>query len=97
MSRLPEPINRIAMITGRVLLYLTAIILPVLAFGYVTTGKASRDLLAPPPAFAGAAPQPPVHDPAKPTVAIIASMQGTEITDLLAPYEVFATTEAFNV
>jgi putative intracellular protease/amidase len=41
--------------------------------------------------------QPPTHDPAKPTVAIIASNQGTEISDFLAPYEVFATAGAFNV
>lgn len=41
--------------------------------------------------------QPPAHDPAKPTVAVIASNQGTEISDFLAPYEVFATAGAFNV
>jgi transcriptional regulator GlxA family with amidase domain len=41
--------------------------------------------------------QPPAHDPAKPTVAIIASNQGTEISDFLAPFEVFATSGAFNV
>lgn len=41
--------------------------------------------------------QPPVHSPAKPTVAILGSNAGTEITDFLAPYEVFAASGAFNV
>ena len=39
----------------------------------------------------------PVHDAAKPTVAVVLGHEGTNVADSLAPYEVFATTGAFNV
>jgi AraC family transcriptional regulator, transcriptional activator FtrA len=41
--------------------------------------------------------EPPVHDPSKPTVAIVMSNVWTEITDFLGPYEVLTTSEAYNV
>jgi AraC family transcriptional regulator, transcriptional activator FtrA len=40
---------------------------------------------------------PPVHDPSKPTVAIVFSNVWTEITDFLGPYEVLTTSQAYNV
>ena len=37
------------------------------------------------------------HDPSKPTAVVVLSTMGTEVTDVLAPYEVLAAAEAFNV
>jgi len=42
-------------------------------------------------------PAPPVHDPAKRTAVVVASMQGATVPDALAPYEALAATGAFNV
>lgn len=79
-------------------LYLFAFVAPVVGLTYYLFTAANTAMLAPPPQpFTGAALPPPTHDPAKPTVAIIASNNGTEITDLLAPYEVFAASGTFNV
>jgi putative intracellular protease/amidase len=39
----------------------------------------------------------PAHDPAKPTAVIVLSLQGTNIADVSAPYEVLADTGAFNL
>ncbi|NUR93137.1 MAG: AraC family transcriptional regulator [Nonomuraea sp.] len=36
------------------------------------------------------------HDPAKPTVALVTSGNGTNVTDLLGPYEVLASTGKIN-
>ncbi|MFG3701708.1 hypothetical protein ACGF5C_27935 [Micromonospora sp. NPDC047620] len=40
---------------------------------------------------------PPRHDPAKPTVALVLGVQGANVADLLAPYEVLADTGRFNL
>jgi putative intracellular protease/amidase len=37
------------------------------------------------------------HDPAKPTAVVVLSNAGSQVTDVLAPYEVLATTKEFNV
>jgi putative intracellular protease/amidase len=75
-----------------------AFVVPILVMGVIGVTSAKTALFEPAKqGFADATLQPPVHDPAKPTVAIIASNQGTEISDFLAPYEVFATAGAFNV
>jgi putative intracellular protease/amidase len=39
----------------------------------------------------------PPHDPRKPTAVVVLSTMGTEVTDVLAPYEVLAATGAFNL
>ncbi|HEY7605922.1 MAG TPA: DJ-1/PfpI family protein, partial [Actinomycetes bacterium] len=39
----------------------------------------------------------PTHDPAKPTVVILVGPEGANAADVLAPYEVFAATGAFNL
>ena len=49
------------------------------------------------PAYDGALPAPPRHDTAKRTAVLIAANSGTEGTDFLAPYEVIATSGAFNL
>lgn len=43
-----------------------------------------------------AAPRP-KHDDTRPTVAVLLSQAGTEVTDFLAPYAIFAASERFNV
>jgi putative intracellular protease/amidase len=40
---------------------------------------------------------PPEHDPDKPTAVVLLSNQGSEVTDVLAPYEVLSEAGAFNV
>lgn len=39
----------------------------------------------------------PIHDPKKPTVAVLLSNPTTEVFDFMVPYEMFAMTEAYNV
>jgi transcriptional regulator GlxA family with amidase domain len=56
---------------------------------------AARDPSAPPaPVEAVAAP---VHDPGKPTAVVVLGSEGANAADVLAPYEVFAETGAFNL
>jgi hypothetical protein len=50
-----------------------------------------------PPPYDGPLPAPPAHDPDRPTAVVIAANSGTEGTDFLAPYEVLATSGAFNL
>jgi transcriptional regulator GlxA family with amidase domain len=78
--------------------YFFAFVAPTLAVAYLTLMNGQAALIAPAKQpFAGSPLPPPAHDPSKPTVAIVASNNGTEITDFLAPYEVFAASGAFNV
>ena len=46
---------------------------------------------------AGELPAPPRHDPGKPTAVVLLSNRGSEVTDVLAPYEVLSESGAFNV
>jgi hypothetical protein len=39
----------------------------------------------------------PVHDPGKPTAVIVLGSEGANAADVLAPYEVLASTGAFNL
>ena len=81
--------------------YVAAFTLPPLAIGAVR-GKAylSRyderlTIAAPlPPA---SLPPSPVHDPSKPTVAVLLGADVTEITDALGPYEIFSRAGRYNV
>jgi putative intracellular protease/amidase len=55
----------------------------------------ARDASAPPVSVdAAVAPR---HDPAKPTAVVVLSLAGTNIADVLTPYEVLAETGAFNL
>ena len=47
------------------------------------------------PATAAAPSQ--AHDPDKPTAVVVVGANGAEVSDVLAPFEVMATTDAFNV
>ena len=40
---------------------------------------------------------PPVHDPGKPTAVVVLGSQGANAADVLVPYEVLASTGAFNL
>lgn len=40
---------------------------------------------------------PPVHDPAKPTAVVVLGLEGAEVSDVLAPYEVLAATGRYNL
>jgi len=42
-------------------------------------------------------PDRPAHDPARPTAIVVAGNAGTEVSDLLGPYETLAASGAFNV
>jgi transcriptional regulator GlxA family with amidase domain len=86
---------------GRVALMVFAVLaVPVIvaALGVArATGQTytARDVSAPPVSVDAVAP--PAHDPAKPTAVIVLSLQGTNVADVLAPYEVLADTGAFNL
>jgi putative intracellular protease/amidase len=56
---------------------------------------ATRDASMPPAPVVTATPT--AHDRSKPTAVILLSLQGTNVADVLAPYEVFADTGAFNL
>jgi putative intracellular protease/amidase len=79
---------------------LTALLIPA-ATGAVGIARSTgeiythRDATAPPVSVAAAAV--PTHDPAKPTAVVVLSLAGTNVADVLAPYEVLADTEAFNL
>jgi AraC family transcriptional activator FtrA len=77
---------------------LAALVLPTVVAGAAGALLALSALYKPAAqGFSDPTLQPPPHDPSKPTVAIIASNQGTEISDFLAPYAIFTTAGAFNV
>jgi putative intracellular protease/amidase len=86
---------------GRVALTtITALAVPlaVAAFGIArATGEiyTNRNASAPPVSVDAVAA--PVHDPAKPTAVIVLSLEGTNVADALAPYEVLADAGAFNL
>jgi hypothetical protein len=86
---------------GRVALTtITALAVP-LAVAASGTARATgeiytnRNASAPPVSVDAAAA--PVHDPAKPTAVIVLSLEGTNVADALAPYEVLADAGAFNL
>jgi transcriptional regulator GlxA family with amidase domain len=77
-----------------------ALMVPV-AVGAVGIAGATREIYtardpgAPPaPVDAVAAP---THDPGKPTAVVVLGPEGANAADVLAPYEVLAATEAFNL
>jgi transcriptional regulator GlxA family with amidase domain len=51
----------------------------------------------PEPTPAAAAATPPAHDPGKPTAVVVVGNGGANVADTLVPYDVLATTGAFNV
>ena len=68
--------------------------------GYIGFSKSMRIMTAPAPAalVSSAVPlPPPVHDPHKPTVAVLLGNTFSEPTDVLGPYAMFAESGEYNV
>jgi putative intracellular protease/amidase len=96
-----EKMNRKLLLLARAVVYLIAfVVLPVLD-GVVGVKAGLSDRYEGPPDAArvqsGELPAPPRHDPDKPTAVVLLSNQGSEVTDVLAPYEVLFESGAFNV
>ncbi len=75
-------------------------LIAVAGVGAIGIRGAADDIYTAPPARSAvtqAAFAPPSYDAKKPTVAVVLGNEGTNVADSLAPYEVFATTGAFNV
>lgn len=68
----------------------TAFALPTVRAAFDGLNAARADGVTPPPARVA-------HDPAKPTAAVVVGDHGAVVSDTLAPYEILATTGAFNV
>ncbi len=84
-------------VTLTVLAFTVAALALPLTLGGVTLGASFENRYT--PRTDGATPQPVrrAHDPAKPTAVVVVGNEGAVVSDTLAPYEVLATTGAFNV
>lgn len=86
---------------ARAVVYLIAFLVPPLLVSVVGVKAAVSDRYEGPPdaarVQAGELPAPPRHDPDKPTAVVLLGNQGSEVTDVLAPYEVLSESGAFNV
>ncbi|MCE6997154.1 DJ-1/PfpI family protein [Saccharothrix sp. S26] len=81
----------------RVAVFLLAALALPTAFGAPTVRAAFENLNAPRADGATPAPARVAHDPGKPTAVVVVGDLGAVVSDTLAPYEVLATTGAFNV
>jgi transcriptional regulator GlxA family with amidase domain len=93
--------QRIVQVVGRglaVLLALALVPVPVYIAGSraYERGQYPQQVVTTAGNAAVAAATPPVHDPAKRTVAVVVGNAGANVADALVTYEVFATTGAFN-
>jgi putative intracellular protease/amidase len=86
---------------ARAVVYLLAFLVPPVLISVVGVKAGLSDRYEGPTAEARAQarelPAPPRHDPAKPTAVVLLSNRGSEVTDVLAPYEVLSESGAFNV
>jgi putative intracellular protease/amidase len=78
-------------------LYALAFVLPPIIIGGLSLRANLTASHAVPELPTDGIPEPPSHDPDKLTAVIVAGTTGAERIDLLAPYEVLATSAAFNV
>jgi putative intracellular protease/amidase len=96
-----EKMSRKILFLARVVVYLLAFLVPPVLVSVVGVKAAESDRYEGPPAAArvqaGDLPAPPRHDPDKPTAVVLLSNQGSEVADVLAPYEVLSESGAFNV
>jgi putative intracellular protease/amidase len=97
-----EKMNRKLLLLARVVVYLLAFAVPPVLVGVVGVKDALSDRYEGPPAAARVQageqlPAPPEHDPDKPTAVVLLSNRGSEVTDVLAPYEVLSESGTFNV
>ncbi|AXB43703.1 DJ-1/PfpI family protein [Amycolatopsis albispora] len=80
----------------RVLAVVAVLLVP--AAGATVSALSAFDALhAPGPERAVPAAAPLRHDPAKPTAVVVVGDRGAVVSDVLAPYEIFAATGKFNV
>jgi putative intracellular protease/amidase len=93
--------RRKILLLARIVVYLLASVVPSVLVGVVGVKAGLADRYEGPPATSefrsGELPAPPGHDPDKPTAVVLLSNRGSEVTDVLAPYEVLSESGAFNV
>jgi len=96
-----EEMKRKMLLLARAVVYLIAFVVPLVLVGVVGVKVALSDRYEGPPdaarVQAGELPASPRRDPDKPTAVVLLSSQGSEVTDVLAPYEVLSESGAFNV
>ena len=93
-----RPLGRFVRASLKPLAYALAFVLPtILTVVVLFTRVISQGTLGPPPALDRPLPDRLAHDPARPTAVVVAGNMTTEVSDLLAPYEVLAASNAFNV
>jgi putative intracellular protease/amidase len=86
---------------ARAVVYLLAFLVPPLLVSVVGVKAAESARYEASPAAANGSsvvsPTPPEHDAGKPTAVVLLSNRGSEVADVLAPYEVLSESGAFNV
>ena len=86
---------------ARAVVYLLAFLVPPVLVSVVGVKAVESARYEGPPAAARVQaeelPAPPRHDPNKPTAVVLLSNQGSEVADVLAPYEVLSESGSFNV
>jgi putative intracellular protease/amidase len=96
-----EKMNRKLLLLARAAVYLLAFVVPPVLISVVGVKSGLANRYEGPPAAAreqeGELPAPPTHDPDKPTAVVLLGSRGSEVTDVLAPYEVLSESDAFNV
>jgi putative intracellular protease/amidase len=99
--RREKKVKRKMVFLMRIVVYLIAFLVPPVLVGAAGMSAAETGRYEDPPTAAkvadGTYPTPPRHDPDKPTAVVLMSNQGSEVTDVLAPYEVLSESGAFNV
>jgi transcriptional regulator GlxA family with amidase domain len=92
--RVPPVVRR----TVPALLLVLAFLLPPVLVGGIGVALAMMASAGETPAALNQPlPARPTHDPARPTAVVVAGNGGTEVSDLLGPYETLAASGAFNV
>jgi putative intracellular protease/amidase len=93
--------KRKVLFLARAAVYLLAFLVPPVLIGVAgmkaVDSARYEELNAAAMVQAGELPAPPGHDPDKPTAVVLLGNQGSEVTDVLAPYEVLSESGAFNV
>ncbi len=94
--------KRKMLLLARPAVYLLAFVVPPVLISVTGVNAGLADRYEAPSAAAarvqaGDLPAPPRHDPGKPTAVVLLSNRGSEVTDVLAPYEVLSESGAFNV
>jgi putative intracellular protease/amidase len=96
-----KKMTRKLLFLARAVVYLLAFLVPPVLVSVVGVKAVESARYEGQPAAAkvqaGDLPAPPRHDPDKPTAVVLLSNQGSEVTDVLAPYEVLSESGAFNV